>query len=123
MASELLKIFVFVLTAHVLIFFTMQSAFLTSQSGSNPHKSVFEEFLSGDFTETVEISDDSGIISGTIALAAKTLDFIGFIAGITVSPALLMLNSPLPTEIATLFGVLLTFLEIGAVAYFMRGIS
>lgn len=123
MANELLKVTMFVIMFHGLVFLAMDAGHLTAETGQNKHKSFVEQFLSGQFSDTVDIGQDTGIISGTVRLASQVVDFIGFMTGIAVSPFLLLAQSPLPSEFKLLFTSLLGFLEIGAIAYFVRGIS
>jgi len=123
MAAETIRVFIFLIVAHSLVFYGMQSGMLEAQTGSNPHENFVQQFTSGEFIDTVAISDTSGIISGTVALASRAINFIGFVAGAIFSPYVLITLSPMPFEFKFLTAALLGFMETAAVAYFIRGIS
>jgi len=121
MANIGTKLVIFLIAAHTLIFFAQTNNFLTKEETDNPHKGFLDQFLTGSFSDSVQVSADSGIISGTIRLAAKATDFIGIMFGILFSPFTLTANANMPPMLKVLIQTMLVFLEGSSIASFIRG--
>lgn len=112
----------FLIVAHTLIWGAAGAGIVDQQGGaSNPNKAFVDQFLSGDFSDTVEVGQESGVIDSTVGIAVKALDGIGFIAGILFSPLKLAVETKLPLVLSVLFQAIFAFWEGAVILSFIRG--
>jgi len=117
-----MKHITFLIVAHTLLWGAAGSNLVDSQGGaSNPNKQFVDQFLAGDFSESVQIGQDSGVIDSTVGLAVKAVDGIGYIAGILFSPLKLAVNTDLPLVLSVLFQGIFAFWEGAIILSFVRG--
>lgn len=117
-----MKHITFLIVAHTLLWGAAGADLIDNQGGaSNPNKEFVDQFLSGKFSESVEIGDDSGVIDDTVGLAVKAVDGIGFIAGVLFSPLKLAVETELPLILSVLFQGIFAFWEGAIVLSFIRG--
>lgn len=112
----------FLITAHVLLFGAANAGVIDDQGGAeDPHKQFVDQFLSGQFSESVQVDQDSDVISQSVGVAAKAMDAIGFIAGILFSPLKLAVETRMPFVLSLLFQAIFTFWEGAVIMSFIRG--
>lgn len=127
MANYGLKALLFIITAHVFVWGVASTTGALPGQSASPHKAFADQFISTDFTGqgnntgVIDVTQSTGILSGTIALAAQAINFVAFMVSVIVSPYILMLQSPMPSFFKVLFGSLLAAIEVSAVASFTRG--
>jgi len=117
-----MKHITFLIVAHTLLWGAAGAELIDNQGGaSNPNKEFVDKFLSGQFSQSVEIGSDSGVIDSTVGLAVKAVDGIGFLAGILFSPLKLAVNTQLPLVLSVLFQGIFAFWEGAIILSFVRG--
>lgn len=117
-----MKHITFLIVAHTLLWGAASAELVDNQGGaSNPNKEFVDKFLSGQFSESVQIGQDSGVIDSTVGLAVKAVDGIGYIAGILFSPLKLAVNTQLPLVLSILFQGIFAFWEGAIILSFVRG--
>jgi len=117
-----IKHITFLIVAHTLLWGAATAEVIDNQGGAvNPNKQFVDQFLDGEFSSTVEINQDSGVIDGTVGIAVKALDGIGFLAGILFSPLKLAVGSELPLILSVLFQGIFAFWEGAVILSFIRG--
>lgn len=117
-----MKHITFLIVAHTLLWGAAGADLVDNQGGaSNPNKEFVDQFLSGQFSQSVEIGSDSGVIDSTVGLAVKAVDGIGFLAGILFSPLKLAVNTQLPLVLSVLFQGIFAFWEGAIILSFVRG--
>ena len=117
-----MKHITFLIVAHTLLWGAAGAELIDNQGGaSNPNKEFVDQFLSGQFSENVEIGQGSGVIDSTVGLAIKAVDGIGFLAGILFSPLKLAVNTQLPLVLSVLFQGIFAFWEGAIILSFVRG--
>jgi len=117
-----IKHITFLIVAHTLLWGAANAEVIDNQGGAvNPNKQFVDQFLDGEFSSTVEINQDSGVIDGTVGIAVKALDGIGFLAGILFSPLKLAVESELPLILSVLFQGMFAFWEGAVILSFIRG--
>ena len=117
-----IKHITFLIVAHTLLWSAAGHGLIDNQGGAeNPNKEFVDKFLSGEFSSTVQVSQDSGVIDSTVGIAVKALDGIGFIAGILFSPLKLAVETKLPLVLSVLFQGIFAFWEGAIILSFIRG--
>ena len=117
-----MKHITFLIVAHTLLWGAAGAELIDNQGGAtNPNKEFVDQFLSGQFSQSVEIGSDSGVIDSTVGLAVNAVDGIGFLAGILFSPLKLAVNTQLPLVLSVLFQGIFAFWEGAIILSFIRG--
>lgn len=117
-----IKQITFIIVVHTLLWGAAANGMIQAEGGaSNPNKQLVDRFLSGQFSDTVSLGENSGIIDQTVGLGVRAADGIGYIAGILFSPLKIFTATQIPLTIAVMFQAIFTFWEGAIILSFIRG--